>query len=146
AADSCSTCVNHSHILAADYKTGARNRNRAGKFLPSASVVARLAGGPMTSPIDFRRKIALTEGVSLLLLLFIAMPLQYLRGQPMAVRVVGTIHGILWVIFCATLLYVTIAAKWPLARAAVVFLAGLIPFGPWIVDRRMNEYAREFRR
>jgi integral membrane protein len=100
----------------------------------------------MSNPIELLRKTALIEGISLLLLVFIAMPLKYIWGQPMAVRVVGMAHGVLFLIFCAVLLYVTIAAKWPLGRAATVFVAALVPFGPWLVDRRMHEYAREFRR
>lgn len=99
----------------------------------------------MKEPIEFLRKTALIEGISYLVLLGIAMPLKYIWGQPQAVKVVGMLHGILFVIFCAALLYVTIVARWPLSRAALVFLASIIPFGPWLVDRRMHEYAREHR-
>ncbi len=43
------------------------------------------------------------EGVSLLLLLGVAMPLKYLAGQPLAVTVVGSVHGALWVIYMVML-------------------------------------------
>lgn len=99
----------------------------------------------MKQPIEFLRRIAVIEGVSFLVLLGIAMPLKYVWGQPQAVRVVGMLHGVLFVAFCAALLYVTVVARWPMARAALVFLASVVPFGPWLVDRRMGEYAREFR-
>jgi integral membrane protein len=99
----------------------------------------------MKEPIEFLRKTALVEGISYLVLLGIAMPLKYIWGQPQAVKVVGMLHGILFVIFCAALLYVMIVARWPLSRGALVFLASIIPFGPWLVDRRMHEYAREHR-
>jgi hypothetical protein len=35
-------------------------------------------------------------------------------------------------------------AKWPLGRAALLFVAALIPFGPWLVDRRMKQYEGEY--
>lgn len=99
----------------------------------------------MKNPIEFLRRTAVVEGVSFLVLLGIAMPLKYIYGQPQAVRIVGMLHGVLFVVFCAALLYVTLVARWPMSRAALVFAASIIPFGPWLVDRRMNEYAREFR-
>jgi integral membrane protein len=98
----------------------------------------------MTNPIARLRTIALIEGISFLILLFIAMPLKYIWGQPQAVRIVGMAHGILFVIFCVALLYVTIIAKWPLSRAALLFLASIIPFGPWLIDRRMKDYEADF--
>jgi integral membrane protein len=98
----------------------------------------------MKNPIAVLRATALIEGVSFLVLLFLAMPLKYIWEQPMAVRVVGSAHGALWVMFCAMLLYVTMVAKWPLARAALLFMAALIPFGPWVVDRRMKQYEAEY--
>jgi integral membrane protein len=98
----------------------------------------------MTNPIARLRTIALIEGISFLILLFIAMPLKYIWGQPQAVRIVGMAHGILFVIFCVALLYVTIVAKWPLSRAALLFLASIIPFGPGLIDRRMKDYEADF--
>jgi integral membrane protein len=90
----------------------------------------------MKNPIAILRVTALIEAVSFLLLLFLAMPLKYLWDEPMAVRMVGTAHGVLWSAFCAMLVYTKIVAKWPLRRTALLFVAALIPFGPWLVDRR----------
>jgi hypothetical protein len=45
------------------------------------------------------RKISLAEGISYLLLLGIAMPLKYWAGLPLAVKIVGSIHGALFVVF-----------------------------------------------
>ena len=98
------------------------------------------------NPIPFLRAVALCEAVSFLILLGGAMPLKYLADMPLAVKVVGWAHGVLFVVFCAALLYTTVVARWPIGRAALVFVAALLPFGPFVVDRRMNEYAEEFRR
>jgi integral membrane protein len=89
------------------------------------------------------RTIGLVEGVSFLLLLGIAMPLKYLAGMPMAVKVLGWAHGVLFIVFCALLLRATLGARWPLARSALVFGAALVPFGPFAIDRRLRAWADE---
>ena len=98
----------------------------------------------MTNPIARLRTIAIIEGISFLILLFIAMPLKYAWGQPQAVRIVGMAHGVLFIIFCAALLHVTIIAKWPFGRSALLFFASIIPFGPWLIDRRMKTYEMDY--
>ena len=39
-----------------------------------------------------------------------------------------------------------LVARWPFVRAVVIFLASLLPFGPFVVDRRMAGYEDEFDR
>jgi len=92
------------------------------------------------SPVHTLRLVALTEGVSFLLLLFIAMPMKYLAGIPQAVKIVGWAHGVLFVALCFLLLKVTLEYRWPLTRAAMVFIAALLPFGPFIIDKRLKHY------
>lgn len=99
---------------------------------------------PAKNPIAFLRTVAFIEGISYLILLFIAMPLKYAWGKPEMVRIVGMAHGVLFVTFCISLLHTFIVAKWPLGRAALVFLASIIPFGPWLIDRRVKNYEAEF--
>jgi integral membrane protein len=98
------------------------------------------------SPIPFLRAVGKAEAVSFLLLLGVAMPLKYLAHWPLAVSVVGAIHGGLFVLFCGALLRTLLVARWPIIRAAVIFIASLLPFGPFVVDRRMAEYEEEFAR
>jgi len=86
----------------------------------------------------------LLEACSFLILVGVAMPLKYFAAQPGAVKVFGWIHGLLFMVFCGALLRTIVIARWPLARAALIFVAALLPFGPFVVDRRMKEYAREF--
>ena len=97
-----------------------------------------------TNPVPFLRITALVEAVSFLVLLGVAMPLKYAAGMPAAVKVVGWVHGVLFVVFGAALLRTMTAAKWPVGRGALVFVAALLPFGPFLVDGRMKRYAREF--
>lgn len=92
------------------------------------------------SPISLLRHIALLEGVSFLILLFIAMPLKYWAHNPLPVRIVGMAHGVLFISFCAALLRAHLSARWPLGRSAVVFISSLIPFGPFLLDRRLRAW------
>ena len=45
------------------------------------------------------RVVAFAEGVSFLILLFVAMPTKYIWGQPTAVRQFGSVHGLLFVLY-----------------------------------------------
>lgn len=98
------------------------------------------------NPIPFLRTIAKVEAISFLLLVGVAMPLKYLAGQPLAVKLVGWIHGVLFVAFCVALLRTMLVARWPFWRCVVIFIAALLPFGPFVVDGRMAGYEEEFQR
>jgi integral membrane protein len=100
----------------------------------------------MKNPVPLLRIIGLVEGVSYLLLLGVAMPLKYLAGMPMAVTVVGGIHGALFVAFCLVLAWTMYAARWPVGRGVLVFVASIVPFGTFLIDRRMKGYAAELGR
>ncbi|MCB1276628.1 DUF3817 domain-containing protein [Prosthecobacter sp.] len=99
----------------------------------------------MKNPVSFLRSVTLLEAVSFLLLLFIAMPLKYAWGMPMAVRIAGSVHGALFVLFCVALWRVLNHTNWPLGRAAFVFIASLVPFMPFFIDKRLREWAAETR-
>ena len=98
----------------------------------------------MNNPVRTLRAVGLVEACSFLVLLGIAMPLKYFAGQPLAVKVVGWIHGVLFMIFCGALLRTMIVARWPLSRAALIFIAALLPFGPFVVDKRMKHWTDAF--
>jgi integral membrane protein len=88
--------------------------------------------------LRFFRYVSLIEGVSLLTLLFIAMPFKYLLDIPQPVKVVGWIHGVLFIVYAALLLVVWIKYRWSLLFAAGAFLASLIPFGTFVLDRYLR--------
>ena len=97
----------------------------------------------MNRAVHFLRIVGLIEAVSYMLLVAVAMPLKYIWGQPKAVSVIGMIHGVLFILFCFALARATIVAKWPLSRAALLFVASLLPFGPFVLDRRMKRWEQE---
>ncbi|MEM9226802.1 MAG: DUF3817 domain-containing protein [Verrucomicrobiota bacterium] len=89
------------------------------------------------------RVLGIIEGVSLLLLLGIAMPLKYGFDLPIAVKIVGWTHGLLFMGFVSLLLVAMILAGWSFKRGALCFAAAFFPFGPFLIDKRMRRYADE---
>ncbi len=88
------------------------------------------------------RLIAVIEGISYLLLLCIAMPLKYFAGIPEVVKYMGWAHGVLFVLFCIYLIKVWIQYKWSFWKTTVAFIASLLPFGTFILDKQLaKEYA-----
>ena len=85
------------------------------------------------------RLVGKIEGVSFLVLLCIAMPLKYAAGLPMAVKLVGWAHGVLFILFVASLWAARKEAKLPDRLSAMVFIAALLPFGPFVIDRRLEQ-------
>ncbi len=90
--------------------------------------------------LDRLRYIGKAEGISYLLLLGIAMPLKYMAGMPLAVTVVGSIHGLLFVVFCFALLHALLKTPLPFHWAVIAFIASLLPFGPFVIDQRLKEF------
>jgi integral membrane protein len=89
----------------------------------------------MKSGYSLFRKIAFFEGISFLLLLLVAMPLKYMGGIPMAVTVMGSIHGILFIAFIILAWEIKTSYKKPLGWFAKAFLASILPFGTFIADK-----------
>lgn len=89
-------------------------------------------------PIGRFRRIALAEGVSFILLLM-AMPFKYLYGHPEGVKVIGWIHGILFILYIVLLLKVWRANNWTLKRGFMAFLASLLPFGTFVLDINLQK-------
>lgn len=81
------------------------------------------------------RLIAFIEGVSVLLLFFVAMPLKYLAGEPGPVQWVGWAHGFLFVAYVIAVANVAFVARWSLLRVGVALLASLPPFGTFLFER-----------
>jgi len=90
-------------------------------------------------PIKLLRYSGLIEGVSYLVLLFVAMPLKYLAGMPMAVKITGWMHGMLFMIFVLALALVQKKHKWPLLKSFWAFVASLVPFGTFWLDRELKK-------
>ncbi len=104
---------------------------------PSADAAAPRAH-PLRTSRGRLRLAAHAEGVSLLLLVGVGVPLKYLAGVPDATRVLGPLHGALFVLYLVLLAEVlagtdAAGAPWGVRRGAAAVLAGLVPFGAFFL-------------
>ncbi len=83
------------------------------------------------------RVVGFLEAISFLVLLLVAMPLKYYYGMPLAVRIAGSAHGALFVAYSFLLIKVARDLDWSLKNAVLAFLGAFVPFGPFIVDRKL---------
>jgi integral membrane protein len=82
------------------------------------------------------RSVAIAEGISFLVLLFVAMPLKYLAGWPMAVKVVGWAHGVLFVWYWVAAVPLFTKLKWDAERIIGLGAASVLPFGTFVMERK----------
>ena len=82
------------------------------------------------------RIVALLEGVSYILLLFIATPIKYFLGEPQYVKLLGMPHGILFITYVAIAFLIRKDFNWTNKQFGAVLLASIIPFGTFYIDRK----------
>ena len=84
------------------------------------------------------RIIGFLEGISLLILLFIAVPLKHYWHNSTVTKNLGPIHGALFLLFIFNTLSVGIEQKWKFKTTTwKVLVACIIPFGTFYIDRRI---------
>lgn len=86
--------------------------------------------------IKLFRIISFAEGISLLVLLGIAMPLKYLYSAPEMVQVTGMLHGLLFVLYVAFASVYAYKLKWSFLTLSYVVLLSVIPFGTFYADKK----------
>ena len=92
----------------------------------------------MDSQIRRVRILAFIEGISLLLLLLVAMPLKYQYGNNYSVPVMGWIHGLLWIVFLFTASSVSQKRAWSDGFLILLILSSVVPFGMVLMDRKLK--------
>jgi integral membrane protein len=85
------------------------------------------------------RSVGMLEGISFLLLLGIAVPLKHIWGIPVFVRIIGSLHGFLFIAYLYCLLQVTLKMNWQAPRVMKAFIAALLPFGTFIADKQLKQ-------
>lgn len=86
--------------------------------------------------IKIFRGISILEGLSLLILLFVAMPIKYILGDPEYVKHVGMAHGLLFVGYVLFAIMTKFELDWKPKTLLIVFVASVIPFGTFYVDKK----------
>jgi integral membrane protein len=89
--------------------------------------------------IQLLRKFGWAEGISFVLLLFIAMPLKHIYNFPLAVKYIGWAHGLLFVAYVSLAYYVKETRQQPFVKFIYAFVAALVPFGTFIYDRQLRK-------
>src|SRR6187402_2132174 len=92
----------------------------------------------MNSSVRTFGLIALFEGISYILLLGIAMPMKYALDMPLAVKLVGWAHGIMFMAYMVFLLVCWSKCKWSIRRVFWYFVASLLPFVPFWVEKDLK--------
>jgi integral membrane protein len=84
------------------------------------------------------RIIGFLEGLSLLFLIFIAVPMKYIYDNTSLVRAIGPVHGILFLLFVFNAIGAGIEQRWKFKTITwKVLLACLVPFGTFYIDRKI---------
>lgn len=87
------------------------------------------------------RWVAYLEGISFLVLLAVAMPLKYMYGMPMAVKIMGMAHGIFFLAYVGMVAWLASEHSWPMRKSLWGLAAGVLPFGSFVFEgglRREN--------
>lgn len=93
--------------------------------------------------LQWLRRVGLIEGTSTLILFGIAMPLKYLGGMPLAVSIVGSLHGLLFLLLCAMLVLARDKVALSASMVVLGILAAILPFGPFVYDGWLTKHARD---
>ena len=88
---------------------------------------------PASHPLRVLRIASLSEGATLLLLLLVAVPLKRMADLPMAVSIVGPLHGAAFLVYSTLVLQALLTRLVSTAEAARLMVAAFIPFGAWMV-------------
>jgi len=81
------------------------------------------------------RIIGLIEGLSTVLLFGVAMPLKYWAGIPEAVRIAGSLHGLLFLVYIIALGMAAAERMWGPVKIALYFAVAVVPLGPFVAER-----------
>lgn len=83
--------------------------------------------------------LAFADGLALLALVLVAVPVKYLLAIPLGVKLLGPVHGTLFISLTLTLLA---ALKRGVVRprlAALLFFGALIPLGAFYADHKLRQ-------
>jgi integral membrane protein len=101
--------------------------------------IAQRSGGARIGGALIRyRVMAIVTGTALLLLVFVAIPIQIWGHNDGPVSVIGTTHGFLFMVYLVTGLDLGIRVRWPLWRLGLVLIAGTVPFLSFVMERSVT--------
>ena len=96
----------------------------------------------MPHVLGLLRFFSILDGISFLVLLYHSIYSKRILGNEDAIRIPGMIHGALFCLFALFLYLTWDKLKWPLKRAALVFVCALIPFAPFFLEASLKREQR----
>ena len=89
------------------------------------------------------RRLGVIEGISTLLLFGAAMPLKYMGGNEIGVKIMGPIHGFLFIalVVVAAMAIERVPIGKKLGFATIV--AAVVPFGPFVIDHWLKKLDKD---
>lgn len=96
-------------------------------------------------PLRFLRIMGTLDGLSLITLLFISMPLKYFADLPLFVKVNGSLHGGIFVLYVIAIVLVQLRIQWNVSWSMLSVLVAFIPFGNFLLDRKLRKMEKTMR-
>ncbi|NPA52825.1 MAG: DUF3817 domain-containing protein [Aquificae bacterium] len=87
-------------------------------------------------------RVSVLEGISLIILFFVAMPIKYFLGEPIAVKIAGSIHGILWLIFLYVLYQNRNINQFDNSLSLKLIVLSVVPFGFIYMEKLIREFVQ----
>lgn len=114
----------------------------------NSRIAFRLAFGHSSPALKRRvlqrlRVVGAIEGVSFIVLMIAAIVFKRMLGQKEAIFIPGLVHGILFLLYCAALAHAMKVHRRPINWAMKFFVAALLPFGPFVVDKSLKHELAE---
>gem|GEM_PF-325672 len=100
------------------------------------------SGGREPSELERLRAFGLLEGVSFVLLLCVAVPLKRIAGEGAFVKVMGPVHGAMFVLYAVSVFLAARSLGWRLPRTLGALAAGIAPFGTFLLEAKLRRDER----
>ncbi len=95
--------------------------------------------------ISLFKMISTVEGISFLILLFIAMPMKYMFGMPIATKIVGSIHGALFMYYLYMQYKSSSKYGWNFKQNLLFFVASIVPFMTFYTHKILSKLEEEYK-
>lgn len=82
------------------------------------------------------RLLSFLEGLSFLVILFITMPLKYILNEPYPNKIIGMVHGGLFLAYVVFAIFLKVQFNWSIKKLAIVLVCSIIPFGTFWADKK----------
>ena len=91
------------------------------------------------------RIMAYVVGVLLLILVFVAVPLERLAepAHPLPAKIIGQLHGVLYIVYLVTAFQLAVKARFRLGTTVMMLLAGVVPFLSFVAERKVTGWVRQ---